>query len=77
MLVESGLVTEYLIDHFAPRLAPKRYADGKEGQLGGETESWMRYRYYMNYAEGSLMPYLLISLLVNGKVIVGKHNAHR
>ncbi|KAL8782893.1 MAG: hypothetical protein Q9195_009541, partial [Heterodermia aff. obscurata] len=65
VLAESGLIVEYLIDHFAPKLAPKRYVEGKEGQLGGETESWLRYRYYMNYAEGSLMPFLLIQLLVN------------
>lgn len=65
ILAESGLITEYLIDHFAPHLAPKRYAEGKDGQIGGETESWLRYRYYLHYAEGSLMPYLIVSLLVN------------
>ena len=68
VLAESGLIAEYLIDHLAPRLVPKRYAEGKEGQLGGETESWLRYRYYMHYAEGSLMPFLLIQLVVNGKL---------
>ena len=67
VLAESGLIAEYLIDHFAPRLVPNRYAEGKEGQLGGETESWLRYRYYMHYAEGSLMPYLLTSLLMGGE----------
>lgn len=76
VLAESGLITEYLIDHFVPSLAPKRYAEGKEGQLGGETESWLRYRYYMHYAEGSIMPYLLTSLLVNGKLNLWQHEAH-
>ena len=66
VLAESGLVAEYLIDHFAPRLAPQRYVEGKEGQVGGETESWLRYRYYMHYTEGSLMPYLVTNLLTNG-----------
>ena len=68
VLAESGLIVEYLIDHFAPRLVPKRYAEGKEGQLGGETESWLRYKYYMHYVEGSIMPYLVTTLLVNSKL---------
>lgn len=69
VLAESGLIAEYLIDHFAPRLAPERYAEGKEGQVGGETESWLRYRYFMHYAEGSLMPYLVVALLINSKSV--------
>ena len=68
MLAESGLIVEYLIDHFAPRLVPKRYVEGKEGQLGGETESWLRYKYYMHYAEGSIMPLLVTTVLVNSKL---------
>lgn len=63
VLAESGNMIEYLIDHYGSRLAPKKYLDGKEGQVGGETEEWLRYRYYMHYAEGSIMPYLLIMLL--------------
>ncbi|GAQ10149.1 hypothetical protein ALT_7470 [Aspergillus lentulus] len=49
---------EYLLDHFSgPNtcLVPERYQPGREGQLGGETESWMRCRYYMHYAEGSFI----------------------
>ena len=76
VLAESGLIAEYLIDHFAPKLVPKRYAEGKEGQLGGETESWLRHRYYMHYNEGSLMPYLLTSLLVNSKLTLWQRKAH-
>lgn len=67
VLAESGVIVEYLCDYFGERLVPKRYAEGKEGQVGGETESWLRYRYYMHYAEGSLMPLMLISLLVNSQ----------
>ncbi len=67
ILAESGLIIEYLIDHFGPQLAPKRYAEGKEGQVGGETEEWVRYRYYMHYGEGSIMPYLLVALLMGSK----------
>ncbi|KAI9932304.1 hypothetical protein ASPWEDRAFT_39814 [Aspergillus wentii DTO 134E9] len=65
VLAESGLITEYLCDHFGgERLVPKRYVDGKEGQLAGETEEWMRYRYFMHYAEGSLMPLLVMQLVM-------------
>jgi glutathione S-transferase len=52
VLAESGAIVEYLCDHFAPHLVPKRYADGKDGQVGGETEQWLRYRFYMHYTEG-------------------------
>jgi len=64
VLAESGLIVEYLLDHFGTHLIPKRWVDGKEGQVGGETEEWIRYRYYMHYAEGSLMIYLVVALLV-------------
>ncbi|KAL8725666.1 MAG: hypothetical protein Q9166_007209 [cf. Caloplaca sp. 2 TL-2023] len=64
VLAESGLITEYLIEHFGPSLAPKRYQDGKEGQVQGETDEWLRYRYFMHYAEGTLMPYLVTALLL-------------
>ncbi|KAH8657684.1 glutathione S-transferase [Xylariales sp. PMI_506] len=67
VLAESGVILEYLVDHFGAgsTLVPKRYRDGLEGQIGGETEAWMRYQYYMQYAEGSFMPPILIQLLMN------------
>lgn len=64
ILAESGLITEYLIDHFKPELAPPRYVEGKESQIGGESEEWLRYRYYMHYTEGSLMILMVVALLV-------------
>lgn len=67
VVAESGLITEYLCEYFAPHLIPKRYQEGKEGQVGGETEQWLRYRYYMHYAEGSLMSLLLIALIMDRK----------
>ncbi|KAI9721204.1 MAG: hypothetical protein M1812_002365 [Candelaria pacifica] len=66
VIAESGLIVEYLIKYFGSWLAPKEFQDGKEGQAGGETEEWMRYRFFMHYAEGSLMPLLLITILVDG-----------
>ncbi|KAE8337362.1 C-terminal alpha helical domain of GTT1-like Glutathione S-transferase [Aspergillus parasiticus SU-1] len=66
VLAESGNITEYLCDHFGgEKLIPKRYPEGKEGAVGGETEEWMRYRYFMHYAEGTLMPFLVFQLVMD------------
>lgn len=64
VLAESGTIIEYLTDHYGARLVPTRYTDGKEGQAGGETEEWLRYRYYMHFAEGSMMPYLVFGIVL-------------
>ncbi|KAL1642970.1 bifunctional glutathione transferase/peroxidase [Diplodia intermedia] len=64
MLAESGAITEYLTEYFGKWLIPTRYAEGKEGQIGGETEAWIRYRFLMHYAEGSIMPLMVFSLLL-------------
>jgi glutathione S-transferase len=66
VLIESAAIVEYLVDHYGQWLVPKRYQEGKDGQIGGETESWLRYRTYMHYAEGSMMPLSIIGLLVSG-----------
>ncbi|KAL9111687.1 MAG: hypothetical protein Q9227_003961 [Pyrenula ochraceoflavens] len=52
ILAESGAIVEFLCEHFGQWMIPKHYQDGKQGQVGGETESWLRYRYLMHYAEG-------------------------
>ncbi|KAI9372613.1 glutathione S-transferase [Aspergillus egyptiacus] len=66
IIAESGLIIEYLCDHFGgDKLIPARYVAGKEGQIGGETEEWLRYRYYMHFAEGSLMPFLVFKLVTD------------
>jgi len=64
-VAESAFIIEYLLDHFSngSTLLPKRYREGQEGKVGGETEEWLRYRYFMHYAEGSLMSLMLISLV--------------
>lgn len=72
VLAESGFIVEYLIDHFGTWLAPERYQRGKEGQVGGETEEWTRYRYLMHYAEGSIMPLLVMALVFNSKTSTSK-----
>lgn len=49
VIAESAFVVEYLLDHFSngSTLLPKRYKEGQEGKIGGETEEWLRFRYFM------------------------------
>ncbi|KAI9810106.1 MAG: hypothetical protein M1827_006717 [Pycnora praestabilis] len=65
VLAESGVIVEYLVDNFGTWLAPMKYMEGKKGQIGGESEEWLRYRFYMHYAEGSMMIYLVVALIMN------------
>lgn len=52
-IAESGAIMDYLVDTYgADRLAPAR-----------GTPDWLRYRYYMHFAEGSMMPPLLLKLI--------------
>lgn len=67
VLIESAAMTEYLCDYYGKQLIPTRYPAGKEGQIGAETESWVRYRTFMHYAEGSLMPLNVMALIVGSK----------
>lgn len=75
VVAESGNICEYLVEHFGKGtdLEPPRWKDGMEGKVGGETESWLRYRYYMHYAEGSLMPNLVMGLVISRKSQLMKH----
>lgn len=66
ILAESGFMTEYLTEHWAPHLIPEKYTEGKSGP-GNETESWLRYKFYMHYAEGSLMAILVTNLIFSSK----------
>lgn len=56
-------------DYYGSRLVPKRYKEGEEAKIGGETESWLRYRHFMHYSEGSIFPLNLIAILMNGRTI--------
>ncbi|KAF4273796.1 hypothetical protein CNMCM8812_006926 [Aspergillus fumigatus] len=69
VLVESAAIIEYFLDHFSSpstHLVPQRYKPGREGQVDGETDAWMRYRFFMHYAEGSLMSPIQVQLIMNG-----------
>lgn len=67
VLVESAAIIEYLCDYYGKWLVPERYPAGKEGQIGEETEAFTRYRTFMHYAEGSIMPLNLIALLMSSE----------
>jgi glutathione S-transferase len=54
VVAESGAILEYLVDKYGSgRLKPA---------LGSPDE--LRYRFYMHYAEGSVMPPLLVKLII-------------
>lgn len=55
VLAESGAILEYLLD---------TYGDGRFRPASGTPER-IRYNFWLHYAEGSLMPPLLITLIFN------------
>ncbi|OIW33750.1 hypothetical protein CONLIGDRAFT_628661 [Coniochaeta ligniaria NRRL 30616] len=67
VLAETAFIVQYLSEHFGDgSLVPKRWKDGQEGKVGGETEEWMRYQYLMYYAEGSFMSMMLMYYVFDG-----------
>ena len=60
-VVETGAILEYLVEK----------ADGKLG-APAHRESALRYRHFMHYAEGSLMPPLLVKLVLTRVPLFGK-----
>ena len=54
-IAESGAIVEYLVE---------RYGQGRFAPAPG-TEAWLRYRYWLHYAEGSIMPLLVMKLIFN------------
>jgi len=53
VLAESGAIIDYLVERYGQgRLAPTR-----------GTPDWLRYNYWLHYAEGSLMPPLVMRLV--------------
>lgn len=67
VIAESGAIVEYLAEHFGKELIPKRYPEGREGGIGEETEEWIRYLQFMQYAEGSLMSLLVLGLVIQSE----------
>jgi glutathione S-transferase len=61
ILAETGLIVEYLVQSYGPNLAPPRGSD-----------AYWRYKYWLHYAEGSLMPPLLLKLVINRLGLLGR-----
>ena len=54
VLAESGAIVDELVDRFGPQLRPEP-----------GTDAFRLYRYFLHYAEGSLMPPLLVKLIMS------------
>lgn len=70
VLAESGAIVEYLVNHFGGEekgLVPKRFASEEDAAKNLETEEWLRYRFFMHYVEGSLMPQMVLGVLLDGE----------
>jgi glutathione S-transferase len=61
IVAETGAIIEYLVAK----------AGGRLGQPPGQDDT-LRYRYFLHYAEGSLMPPLLIKLVLGRVPLFGK-----
>lgn len=55
-LAESGAILEYLVE---------RYGRGRMAPPAGDEEARIQYRYWLHYAEGSLMPWLFMKLVMS------------
>lgn len=53
-VAESGAIIDYLIE---------RYGEGRGRPDSSDLPEWTQYRYWLHYAEGSLMPPLLMRLI--------------
>jgi glutathione S-transferase len=60
-IAETGAIVEYLVEKGAGRLGPPANRD-----------SVLRYRHFLHYAEGSMMPPLLALLVVNRLGLLGR-----
>jgi glutathione S-transferase len=61
VIAETGAIVEYLVDKAGGRLGPP-----------GRREGVLRYRHFLHYAEGSLMPPLLVLLVLKRMGILGR-----
>ena len=61
VIAETGAIVDYLVEKSGGRLGPPANRD-----------SVLRYRHFLHYAEGSLMPPLLVLLVLNRLGIFGK-----
>jgi glutathione S-transferase len=57
---ETGLIVEYLVERYGPSMMPPR-----------DSDLYWRYKYWLHYAEGSLMPPLLLKLVLDRLGLLG------
>ncbi len=57
---ETGLIVEYLVERYGPNLMPPR-----------DSDLYWRYKYWLHYSEGSLMPPLLLKLVIDRLGLLG------
>lgn len=61
VVAETGAIIEYLVEKADGRLGPPAHRD-----------AILRYRFFLHYAEGSLMPPLLVMLVIQRLGILGR-----
>ncbi|MHA6723035.1 glutathione S-transferase family protein [Sphingomonas sp. RS2018] len=66
VLVETGAIVEYLVELADGRLGPPAHREGL-----------LRYRQFLHYAEGSMMPPLLLKLVLGRIPFLGKRAQKR
>lgn len=66
VVAETGAIVEYLVDK----------ADGKLGARARRDDT-LRYRFWLHYAEGSIMPPLLVLLILSRVPLIGATIAKR
>ena len=66
VVAETGAIVEYLVEKADGRLGPPR-----------RREELLRYRHFLHYAEGSLMPPLLVMLVLGRVPLFGKRAQKR
>jgi glutathione S-transferase len=66
VVIETGAIVDYIVE----------LADGRMGPPA-HREATLRYRQYLHYAEGSMMPPLLLLLVFNRIPVLGKTAAKR
>ena len=66
VVAETAAIVDYLVDKADGRLGP-----------GAQREDGLRYRFWTNYAEGSLMPPLFVSLVLGRVPLFGKRAQKR
>jgi glutathione S-transferase len=66
VVIETGVIVDYIVELADGRMGPPAHRDAT-----------LRYRQYLHYAEGSMMPPLLLLLVLNRIPVLGKTAAKR